>query len=54
MTLAVDMCANWAVGMWTYSYGVFELHPFVDGFPVVDCTVPTDEVTLDSVKALYR
>ena len=53
-TLAVDDCANWAVGMWTYSYGIFELHPQVDGFPLVDCTVATEDVTMDQVKALYR
>lgn len=53
-TIAVDDCANWALGMWTYSYGIFELHPFVDGFPAVDCAVAADETTLDSVKALYR
>ena len=52
--LAVDQCANWAVGMWTYAYSNFKLHPLVDGFPAMDCTVATDEMTLDSIKALYR
>jgi len=53
-TIAVDDCANWAVGMWTYAYGAFKLHPNVDGFPAVNCAVATDEMTMDSVKALFR
>ena len=53
-TLALADCANWAVGMWTYSFDLYELHPLVDGFPAVECEVAADEMTLDSVKALYR
>lgn len=52
--LAVNNCANWAVGMWTFAYGAFKIHPTIDGFPAVDCAVATDVTTLDSVKALYR
>lgn len=52
--LVVGNCADWAVGMWTYAFGAFRINPFVDGFPVVDCAVGTDAVSLDSIKALYR
>jgi hypothetical protein len=52
--LAVGQCADWAIGMWTYSYENFKIHPVVDGFPVVDCVVSADEMSLDSIKALYR
>lgn len=52
--LSVNDCANWAVGMWTFAYGEFKIHPFEDGFPAVDCAVATDPMTIDSVKALYR
>ncbi|MBU8869606.1 MAG: hypothetical protein KOO60_01910 [Gemmatimonadales bacterium] len=52
--LAVADCANWAVGMWTYAYSNFKLHPTVDGFPAVQCAVASDETSLDAIKALYR
>ena len=52
--LNIDDCANWATGMWTYAYGAFKLNPVVDGFPAVNCAVATDEMTMDSVKALFR
>ena len=52
--LAVGDCVDWAVGMWTYAYGAFKLHPNVDGFPTTDCAVATEEMTMDSIKALFR
>ena len=53
-TLSVDLCANWAIGMWTYSYGAFKLEAFADGFPVLECVVPSESETWGGVKSLYR
>lgn len=52
--LALSQCANWAVGMWTYSFGFFKLEAAVDGFPVMDCAVDVEPTSLDQIKALYR
>jgi hypothetical protein len=52
--LAVDDCANWALGMWTYSYGLFKLEPFADGFPLVGCAVGTEPHTFGQIKSMFR
>ncbi len=53
-TVVVGDCYNSATGIYFYSFGNFKLEPYVDGIDIVDCSVPTDDVTFDAVKALYR
>ena len=55
-TTLVEMmqCYNNATGILNYSFGAFKLEAFADGIPIVDCAVPTDEVTFGQLKALYR
>lgn len=52
--LDAGVCADWAIGMWTYSYSAFKLEPFADGFPVVNCVVDSQSETWGGVKSLYR
>lgn len=53
-TVAVCDCYNWATGLWTYSYGAWELNPFADGIEKVDCAVPADPVSFGQVKSLFN
>ena len=53
-TVVVGDCYDSATGIYFYSYGNFKLEAYEDGIDVVDCSVPTEEVTFDAVKALYR
>ena len=53
-TVMIDDCYPNATGVWYYGYGLFKLEVFEDGIEVVDCFVATEEVTFDSMKALYR
>ena len=52
--LSPGICANWALGMWTYSFGAFKLEAFADGFPLVDCAVDNVATSMGAVKALFR
>ena len=52
--LNVGDCANWALGMWTYSFDVWKLEPFEDGFPLTGCAVPSEQHSFGHVKGLYR
>lgn len=51
--VVLDECYNNATGVYHYTYGEFKLEVFEDLMPVV-CTVSTDAVAFDQVKALYR
>ncbi len=53
-TVILDQCYNNATGILDFSYGDFKLQALVDGIMLTDCTVATDEVTFEGVKALYR
>ncbi len=47
-------CYNNATGILNYTFSDFKLEAFADGIPIVNCTVPTDRVSLGGLKALYR
>lgn len=47
-------CYNNATGILIYSFGAFKLEPFADGIPVVNCAVGVEQITMGSIKALYR
>lgn len=47
-------CYNSATGIYNFSFNAFKLEPFVDGIPIVNCTVSSEAVTLGSIKAMYR
>jgi hypothetical protein len=47
-------CYNNATGILIYSFGAFKLEPFADGIPIVNCAVGTEDVSLGTVKALFR
>ena len=47
-------CYNNATGIYTYGFGTFRLEPFVDGIPIVDCTVGIESVSMGSIKAMFR
>jgi len=53
-TVLVGDCYNSVVGIMDYSYSEWKLHPLEDGVELVDCTVATEAVNLESIKALYR
>ena len=53
-TVMLGDCYNSATGIYFFSFGNFKLEAFEDGIDIVDCSVPTDDVTFDAVKALYR
>jgi hypothetical protein len=50
----VGQCYNNATGILNYSFSAFKLEAFAEGIPVVNCTVPTDDVTFGELKARYR
>lgn len=52
--VAEGQCYNNATGIYNFSFSNFKLEPFVDGIPIVDCAVPTQELSLSAVKALFR
>ncbi|MCP4574235.1 MAG: hypothetical protein GY838_17885 [bacterium] len=52
--VAVGQCYNNATGILNYGFGNFKLEALVDGIPIVNCAVPTDEVSFGALKALYR
>lgn len=47
-------CYNNATGIYTFGYGAFKLEPFVDGIPIVDCAVGIENVSLSTIKAMFR
>jgi hypothetical protein len=47
-------CYNNALGIWYEVNTTYMHHPYADGLAVVNCTVPTADVSFGSVKALYR
>ncbi len=47
-------CYNNATGIYTFGFGVFELEPYADGIPIIDCAVGVEELTMGTVKAMYR
>jgi hypothetical protein len=47
-------CYNNATGIMVYSFGAFKLEPFVDGIEIVNCAVGVEQMSLGSVKALFR
>jgi hypothetical protein len=51
--LLVGDCFDGVEGCLYYSYGAYKLQAF-DNLVIGDCSVDTDEVSMDSVKALYR
>ncbi len=53
-TVEVGQCYNNATGILEFSYGDFKLEPLVDGIELVDCTVATEALSFEAVKALYR
>ncbi len=53
-TVVVGDCYNNVTGIIDYSYGDYKLHPLADGVALTDCTVATDEVSFEGIKALYR
>lgn len=54
LNVAAGQCYNNATGVYFYSFSNFKLLPYVDGIPIVDCAVGTEDVTLGSVKAMFR
>ncbi len=52
--VVVAQCYNNATGILNYSFSDFKLEAFADGIPVVNCAVPTDDVSFSGLKALYR
>ncbi|MCP4291322.1 MAG: hypothetical protein GY780_05745 [bacterium] len=53
-TVLVGDCYNSATGILDYSFGEFKLQALEDGVALVDCTVATEEVSFEGIKALYR
>jgi hypothetical protein len=47
-------CYNSATGIYTFGFDNFKLEPYVDGIPIVDCAVGVEELTMGTVKAMYR
>jgi len=52
--VALGQCYNNATGILGYSFSNFKLYPFADGIPIVNCAVPTENVSFSTLKALYR
>lgn len=53
-TVVVGDCYNSVTAILDYSYGVYKLQPLADGIELTDCTVATDAISFEGVKALYR
>ncbi len=53
-TVVICDCYNWAIGLWTWSYGAWELNPFADGIEKVDCTVDNETTTFGQMKSLFN
>ncbi|MCB1183984.1 hypothetical protein KDM41_11170 [bacterium] len=47
-------CYNNATGIYTYTFGAFKLEPYADGIPIVNCAVGVEDISLGSVKAMFR
>lgn len=54
LNVAEGQCYNNATGIYTYTYGAFKMEPFVDGIPLVDCAVGVEDLSLGSIKAMFR
>lgn len=52
--LMVGDCMDGATGCLYYSFGAFKLQALADGVVLGDCTVDTEDLSLDAVKSLYR
>lgn len=53
-TVVVGDCYNNVTGIMDFSYGDYKVHPMADGVALTDCTVATDEISFEAIKALYR
>lgn len=47
-------CYNNATGILHDACGTFMLEPFVDGIPIVNCTVDAESISLGTLKATFR
>jgi hypothetical protein len=52
--LAVGDCFDGATGCLNYSFGNYLFEVFADGLTIGDCTVATDDMNFDSLKAIFR
>ncbi len=50
----VGDCYNSVTGILDYSYSEWKLHPLADGVELTDCTVATDGISFEGMKALFR
>jgi len=53
-TVMVGDCYNNVTGVVDFSYGEYKIHPLADGVALTDCTVATEELSFEGIKALYR
>jgi hypothetical protein len=53
-TVLVGDCYNSVTAICDYSFSAYKLQPLVEGIELTDCTVATDELSFEAVKALYR
>lgn len=54
-TVVLGDCYNSVTGIWDYSYSMWKMNPLADtGVELTDCTVATDAISFEGVKALYR
>lgn len=53
-TVQLGDCYDCATGMLAYSFGTFRLEPIAGAICVVDCTVPTENLSFGEIKSLYK
>jgi len=53
-TVVVGECYNSVTGIVDFTYGAYKIQPLADGVEHVDCGVPTEEISFDAVKSLFR
>lgn len=53
-TVAVGDCYNSVTAILDYSYSLFKLQALEEGIELTDCTVATDDMSFEGVKAMYR
>jgi hypothetical protein len=53
-SVSLGQCYNNTTGIWYEASGTYLHQPYADGLAITGCTVPNDDISFGSMKALYR
>ena len=53
-SVSLGECYNNITGIWYESLGTYLHQPFADGLEITGCTVPNEDISFGTIKALYR